>query len=165
MTYRRFRSLISLLLLLAYVSTGTALVPGALTLMAALDGSHELKVELNDNGAHLILHHRKGDFTPRVSDHQSPLARVLVTICAKDAQGDHCLSAVELNGQIVSSSKSFSADTDAKTCCNQQDGCDSRSTELRLWRVIAERSITRPISAEHLTKSSDVFLRTVRLLI
>jgi hypothetical protein len=90
--------LIAALLLLAYASTGTSLMPAVMAMAAELEGSHESRVRLGENGAQVVLHHRQSDFTPDVNDHRRGLARVLVSLCQSDREGDHQMTTAQFAG-------------------------------------------------------------------
>lgn len=106
--------LIAALLLLAYASTGTSLMPAVMTLLAEVEGSHESRVRLGENGAQVVLHHRQSEFTPAVNDHRRGLARVLVSFCQSDREGDHQMTTAKFAGNAgverVEISKARSAD-------------------------------------------------------
>ena len=106
--------LIATLLLLAYASTGTSLMPAVMTLLAEVEGSHESRVHLGENGAQVVLHHRQSEFTPAVKDHRRGLARVLVSFCQSDREGDHQMTTAQFAGNAgverVEISKARSAD-------------------------------------------------------
>jgi hypothetical protein len=89
---------ISALLLLAYACTGTSLMPAVMTMFAELEGSHESLVHLGENGAQVVLHHRESEFTPAVNDHRRGLARVLVSFCQSDREGDHQMRMAQFAG-------------------------------------------------------------------
>jgi|UniRef100_UPI003782E2EF hypothetical protein len=86
--YRFFAAL----LLLAYVSTGTAIMPAVVMVLAKLDGSHAVIVCQSVSGTKVLLHHRDAEFTPEVKDHASKLARCLVCLCKPSSEGDHSLA-------------------------------------------------------------------------
>lgn len=90
--------LIAALLLLAYASTSTSLMPAVMTLLAEVEGSHESRVHLGESGAQVVLHHRQSEFTPAVNDHHCALARVLVSFCQSDREGDHQMTTAQLAG-------------------------------------------------------------------
>jgi len=73
--------LIAFLLLLAYASTSTAALPALIGWAAALEGSHTVNVAKSASGMQITLHHVRGDFTPKIADHQNVLARVMVSLC------------------------------------------------------------------------------------
>lgn len=100
-----FQRLIALLLLVAYATTGTSLLPATVAVLAALDGGHEVLIGQTENGVRLTLHHRPDDYTPCVADHHSALARVLVRLCSSSQQGDH---------QLASSRFESTADSEKK---------------------------------------------------
>ena len=106
--------LIATLLLLAYASTGTSLMPAVMTLLVEVEGSHESQVRLGENGAQVVLHHRQSEFTPDVNDHRHGLARVLVSFCQSDHEGDHQMTTAQFAGNAgverVETSKARSAD-------------------------------------------------------
>lgn len=106
--------IISALLLLAYASTGTSLMPAVMTLLAEVEGSHESRVRLGENGAQVVLHHRQSEFTPAVNDHRRGLARVLVSFCQSNREGDHQMTTAQFAGNAgverLEISKARSAD-------------------------------------------------------
>ena len=91
----------SALLFGAYALVGTAMVPALLSLSAALDGSHEVCVELSESGARLTLVHQVGQFTPAVSDHQNSTSRALVSLCRNDREGNHEFNAAHLSSRSL----------------------------------------------------------------
>jgi hypothetical protein len=105
---------ISALLLLAYACTGTSLMPAVMSMLAVLEGSHESRVHLGETGAQVVLHHRQSEFTPAVNDHRRGLARVLVSFCQSDRDGDHQMTTAQFAGNAgverVEISKARSAD-------------------------------------------------------
>jgi hypothetical protein len=88
--------LIAFLLVLAYASTSTAAVPALVGWAAALEGSHTVNVAKSASGMQITLHHVRGDFTPKIADHQNALARVMVSLCKASQSGDHHLDASQL---------------------------------------------------------------------
>jgi hypothetical protein len=88
--------LIAFVVLMAYAITGTAIMPAVMALAAWVDGSHTVMVSQSAEGTQLTLHHRTGAYTPSVGDHQSPLARAIVSLCKASDGGDHQLK----SGQI-----------------------------------------------------------------
>jgi hypothetical protein len=105
---------ISALLLLAYASTGTSLMPAVMTILTEMEGSHESRVHFGENGAQVVLHHRQSEFTPAVNDHRRGLARVLVSFCQSGREGDHQMTTAQFAGNAgverVETSKARSAD-------------------------------------------------------
>jgi|JI6StandDraft_1071083.scaffolds.fasta_scaffold01746_7 hypothetical protein len=95
---RLFHRLISALLLMAYAVTGTSLMPAVMTMLVDLDGSHQSLVRVSEGGAQVVLHHRQSEFTPDVKDHRRGLARVLVSLCRADQDGDHQMTTSQLSG-------------------------------------------------------------------
>lgn len=93
-----FYRLIATLLLLAFASTGTSLMPAVMTMLADLDGSHQCLVRVGEGGAQVVLHHRQSEFTPAVNDHRRGLARVLVSFCQSDREGDHQMTTAHFAG-------------------------------------------------------------------
>lgn len=95
-----FHRIISALLLMAYAITGTSLTPAVMTMLADLDGSHQSLVRVSESGAQVVLHHRQSEFTPAVKDHRRGLARVLVSLCRADQDGDHQMTTNKLCGNV-----------------------------------------------------------------
>ena len=89
------------MLLLAYLVTGTSLVPGLIAAAAAIDGSHSVMVGKSSEGLSLTLRHRCGDFTPTINDHSSPLAKVLVAMTRSSGMGDHTLSTQQMEDLLL----------------------------------------------------------------
>lgn len=89
------------ILLVAYAAVGTSLLPAAATLLAALDGSHEMSVCLSTNGAQLTLHHSQADFTPAAADHRNPLGRMVTCLCRTGNAGDHRFTAEHLTASTT----------------------------------------------------------------
>lgn len=83
--------LIASVVLMAYAITGTAIMPAAMALAAWVDGSHTVMVSQSAEGTQLTLHHRTGAYTPSIQDHQTALARVIVSLCKASDGGDHQL--------------------------------------------------------------------------
>lgn len=96
---RFIQRLTALMLFWAYGLTGTSLVPAALAWLADLDDSHQLIVsEAGPDHTQLILHHRKGVYTPEAGDHGHLLSHVIVRLCSRTAPGDHLLATRHLAG-------------------------------------------------------------------
>lgn len=91
--------LIAFLLVLAYACTSTAALPALIGWAAALEGSHTVNVAKSASGMQITLHHVRGDFTPKIADHQTVLARVMVSLCKASQSGDHHLDASQLNDE------------------------------------------------------------------
>lgn len=100
MSFRNFQRLICLMLLAAFAVSGTSIGSAALLLMAELDGSHAVLVNESQAGTCLTLRHRQGEFTPRVCDHSTRLARLVVRLCRSNPAGDHNLVTSHLAGMI-----------------------------------------------------------------
>lgn len=96
MVLPKFQRLICLMLLAAFTASGTSVVPAAVMLIAELDGGHDVWVNESQESTSLTLHHRKGEFTPRVCDHSAPLTRLVVSLCRSDFDGDHHVLASHL---------------------------------------------------------------------
>ncbi|MEQ1751911.1 MAG: hypothetical protein ABL974_20990 [Prosthecobacter sp.] len=111
---RLFHRFIASLLLLAFASTGTSLMPAMMALLAEMEGSHESRVHFSENGAQVVLHHRESEFTPDVNDHRCGLARVLVSFCQSNREGDHQMTTAQFAGNAgverLEISKARSAD-------------------------------------------------------
>lgn len=97
-----FQRLVCLTLLAVFAATGTSLLPAAVMVVAQLDGSHSVSVNQSQEGFHLALRHRSGDYTPNVCDHASPMTRLVVTLCRADVAGDHNFSAAKLAAGFTS---------------------------------------------------------------
>ena len=93
--------IIAALVLMAYAVTGTALVPAVTAALAALDGSHDVLVRESEQGTQLVLHHRQGDYTPEKADHRKCMARVLVSFCRQNQEGDHSLSSAHVTSMAL----------------------------------------------------------------
>ncbi len=91
------RRITALIVLTAYVVTGTSLMPVLLFMLASLDGSHTVLVRQSGESTQLVLHHNAGHYTPQICDHARPLARMLVSLCRPDQEGDHNLVAAHLS--------------------------------------------------------------------
>ena len=89
--------LLAFLLVLVYASTSTAVLPALIGWAAALEGSHTVNVAKSASGMQITLHHVRGDFTPKIADHQNVLARVMVSLCKASQSGDHHLDASQVN--------------------------------------------------------------------
>ncbi len=95
------RRVISGLLLVAYAAVGTSVLPAAMTLLAALDGSHAMSVQMSNDGMQLTLRHRAQDFTPCVQDHPGSLGRVVTSLCRTVNSGDHRLTAGHISTTVT----------------------------------------------------------------
>ena len=106
--------IISALLLLAYASTGTSLMPAVMTLLAEVEGTPASRVRIGESGALIVLHHRQSEFTHAVNDPRRGLARVLVSFCQSDREGDHQMTTAQFTGnggiERLEISKARSAD-------------------------------------------------------
>jgi hypothetical protein len=86
-----FHRFTALLLLAAHLVTGTSALPALAALAAGLEGSHAVIVVQSQHGTKIFLHHEH-EFTPRVADHKSHLARWIVRLCKNSGVGDHLLA-------------------------------------------------------------------------
>lgn len=89
--------IIALVLLMVYSITGTAVLPAAVVLAAWADGSHAVAVNSSLNGTQVRLMHRSEEFTPGIADHESALARVIVSFCGASKEGDHQICSTQLD--------------------------------------------------------------------
>jgi hypothetical protein len=89
---KHFHRIIAALVLMAYAITGTSLLPAVAVALAELDGSHDVMISASAQGMQLVLHHRHGEYTPQTKDHSKCMARVLVSFCRQDQEGDHRLA-------------------------------------------------------------------------
>jgi hypothetical protein len=89
MRQRLIHRLIAVLLLTAYGVVGTSALPAVLAFVAAWDSSHQLVVRESKDGFEIALHHQSGCMTPDVSDHDSDIAKWLVSLSKPTQQGDH----------------------------------------------------------------------------
>jgi hypothetical protein len=92
--------LLGLLLLAVYSVTGTSAFSAVVAAAALAEGSHSVVVAQDATGTRVLLRHRSGAFTPKICDHRSSLARAVVTLCQKDAAGDHRFSAGHLSSNV-----------------------------------------------------------------
>lgn len=99
-----FQRLICLGLLLAYAVAGTAIVPAAVLTLATVDGGHATFVNESSEGTQLILHHRPSHRTPKVGDHASAAARLVVRLCRPADEGDHLVISPHVTGKITTAS-------------------------------------------------------------
>jgi|GEM_PF-1391058 hypothetical protein len=95
-----FRRLIAILLLAAHVVTGTSALPALTALAASIEGGHTVIVAQTEHGTQIFLHHRQGEYTPKVADHTSELARMIVRLCKTSGCGDHQLSSERLSSSF-----------------------------------------------------------------
>lgn len=157
----RIYRLLAAILLLSYVSTGTAVIPGVLMTLAELDGSHLVVVRFTESGTQVLLHHREGEFTPEVCDHESKLAQCLVCLCEPSKEGDHSLASMGMSGSHESSSNEAKREIKEPTLLNTNtvastvDVCARPSYPIRVWTP----SVHNRVWSCHRTVS------TVRLLI
>ena len=98
---KRFHRIIAALVLMAYAITGTSLVTAVAVVLAELDGSHDVMISESAQGMQLVLHHRHGEYTPQTKDHSKCMARVLVSFCRQDQEGDHCLSPAHVSSTAI----------------------------------------------------------------
>lgn len=89
MRHRYIHQLIAALVLTAYAVVGTSALPAVLAFVAAWDSSHQLIVRESKDGLEIALHHQSGCMTPDVSDHDSEIAKWLVSLSKPTQQGDH----------------------------------------------------------------------------
>ena len=80
---------IALLTLLVHCLGGASASSLLVLTLAEQDDSHEVRVEMRDRQISVVLHHSREKFTPRVTDHTTPLAQALSSLCAINGQGDH----------------------------------------------------------------------------
>jgi hypothetical protein len=99
--FRHLHRPIAALLLLAYLVSGTSVVPGLIAAAAAIDGSHNVMVGKSSDGISLTLRHRSGDFTPGINDHSSPLARAVVAMTKSSNTGDHTLLTQQMEDSLL----------------------------------------------------------------
>jgi hypothetical protein len=97
---KRFQSMLAVLLLLAYASSATSIMPAVFAVLAALDGSHRVMICRTEHGTEVRLHHRENDYTPEVCDHTGVLARLVVSLSRPAAEGDHSLSTSQVTGNF-----------------------------------------------------------------
>jgi hypothetical protein len=98
---KRFHRIIAALVLMAYAITGTSLVTAVAVVLAELDGSHDVMISESAQVMQLVLHHRHGEYTPQTKDHSKCMARVLVSFCRQDQEGDHCLSPAHVSSTAI----------------------------------------------------------------
>ena len=90
----------TIFLLTAYVVSGTSVLPAIVSMVASLDDSHSVAVAQSGSGMQVILHHRSKQFTPKLEDHETPLARMIVSMCESADSGDHQLSIGEITARL-----------------------------------------------------------------
>ncbi|MCX6850803.1 MAG: hypothetical protein NTY98_17965 [Verrucomicrobia bacterium] len=98
---KRIHSLLVVLLLLAYAGTATAVMPAVFAALAELDGSHRVMICRTEQGMQVRLHHREDDYTPEVCDHTGLLAKLVVSFCRPEEEGDHSLSSNQVTGTLT----------------------------------------------------------------
>ncbi|HEY1048764.1 MAG TPA: hypothetical protein VGE39_03375 [Prosthecobacter sp.] len=163
---RPFRRLIALLLLLAYVSTGTSALPAFVVAAACVDGSHEVRIVRSEHGMQVRLHHEDEEhFTPEVADHSSVFTRVLVQMCAPAREGDHSLST-----QFVSGSALLSREDDAaKRAAKHVQVVDLSATVQLLAQLPSSKAARSTLPKGEVqappTQALHACVSTVRLLI
>lgn len=96
---KQTRQCLALILLLAYAITGTSALPAIMLALANMDGSHSVQLKNSKCGTQLVLHHNSGNYTPSLLDHQTALARVVVSLCRPDQSGDHNLVSAHVSSQ------------------------------------------------------------------
>jgi len=161
---KRFHSLLVVLLLLAYAGTATSIMPAVFAALAELDGSHRVMICRTEQGMQVRLHHRDDDYTTEVCDHGGLLAKLVVSFCRPDTEGDHSLSTNQVVGTLTS------PDDEAKRFLKVKDKqcCSLETVESDGWqaRVILEKDVKRTrwdfrdCSSEELEE-----MATIRLLI
>lgn len=97
----RIYRMLALLLLLAYAGSATAIMPAVFAALATIDGSHRVLICRTEQGTQVRLHHRAGDYTPEVCDHNGMLARLVVSFCRPATEGDHSLSTNQDTGGLA----------------------------------------------------------------
>lgn len=137
--------LTSLLLLLAYAISGTAMVPAVIALVAGMEGSHAVQVTESAQGVQVTLHHtQQSGYTPRVADHDTAVARLLVSLSNRSERGDH---------QIIA--------TESRACASVESTDQSgKAKESRLPIAIQSFPATGP--AHHLLMVCVSSLRSMR---
>lgn len=158
-----FRRLISALLLMAYAITGTSLMPAVMTMLADLDGSHQSLVRVSESGAQVVLHHRQSEFTPAVNDHRRGLARVLVSLCQADQDGDHEMTTSQLSGNVSQERMMLSKVRSGDALINEQATHEwQHMLQLPKPTVTRADTLAPQVSISHQPPS---LLTTIQLLI
>lgn len=101
---RRLNQLIAIFLLGAYALTGTSILPALVTLLARLDGSHLVSVNLTESGIHLCLNHQNGNFTPTPADHQNTSGQWVTHFCRTNSSSNHEFNSHQFSPRIGSDS-------------------------------------------------------------
>lgn len=159
--------IIASVLLMAFMATGTPVMPAAVAMLAALDGSHSVAIHSSEHGTQLVLRHEAGGYTPEIQDHKSPLARALVVFCRPDVQHDHLFTTAQI------SSSASPVREDAKTEFQSATGAE---LPLPVFIITTEpwsgRDMIRVPMPATATSSRDVarrqhcrVLATVQLLV
>jgi hypothetical protein len=159
-TQQRFTALI---LLMVYTITGTSLVPAAMLMLATIDGSHSIQIRESDQGTQLLLHHKAGQFTPQVCDHQKTLARIIVSMCRPNTEGDHKMISAH-----VASSVNSERDLLLKTAVKNSPMLNYLATSsLVLWvpKPNTPSFVKGLVRDEPVFKQRQLSLATVQLLI
>jgi hypothetical protein len=157
------RRFIATLLLLTYVSTGTSMVPAVMAMAAELEGSHESRVRLGESGAQVVLHHRQSEFTPAVNDHVRGLARVLVSLCQSDREGDHQMTTAQFAGNAGIERLEISKARTADELYNAQATQEwQHLLHISQLRVTRDDMFASQLSTSHQPPS---LLTTIQLLI
>lgn len=158
-----FHRIISALLLMAYAITGTSLTPAVMTMLADLDGSHQSLVRVSENGAQVVLHHRRSEFTPAVNDHRRGLARVLVSLCRPDCEGDHQMTTSQLSGNVSQERETLSKVRSGDALLNAQATHEWQHM-LQLPRPLVTSADT-PSPQVPISHQPPSLLTTIQLLI
>lgn len=158
-----FHRIISALLLMAYAITGTSLIPAVMTMLADLDGSHQSLVRVSESGAQVVLHHRQSEFTPAVNDHRQGLARMLVSLCRADQDGDHQMTTSQLSGNASQEREALSKVRSGEALINEQ-ATHERQHMLQVPRPMVTSADT-PSPQFPISHQPPSLLTTIQLLI
>jgi hypothetical protein len=158
-----FHRSIAALVLMAYAITGTAVMPATVMLLAALDGSHDVMIRESAQGTQLVLHHRQGEYTPQADDHRRCMARVLVSLCRQDQDGDHSLCSAQITSTALTERFAATKSFDQSSPINP--GATS-ALLLSLQRPVQDMvRISVPIRAFWFSHQPPSLLTTIQLLI
>lgn len=153
----------ALILLMVYAITGTSLMPAMMLMLATFDGSHAIQVRQSDQGTQLLLHHKVGDYTPQVCDHQNTLAKFIVSMCRPNTEGDHKMISAH-----VASSVNSERDLLLKTAVKNSPMLNYLATSsLVLWvpKPDTPSFVKGLVRDEPVFRQRQLSLATVQLLI
>ncbi|MEQ1851161.1 MAG: hypothetical protein ABMA01_06165 [Chthoniobacteraceae bacterium] len=152
-------------LLMAYMATGTPVIPASVAMLAALDGSHSVAIQGSEHGTQLVLRHQPGGYTPEIQDHTSPLARVLVAFCRPDVQRDHMLSTAQISSSATPVRGDAKSEIQNASSAELQVPAQILTVELWCGRDMIRVPVPATSSRDVARRQHSRVLATVQLLV